>query len=157
VPDDWEDDDDDDEPQTEQDNKRIWETANAKAPNPMPDLIISGPSTSTYHITSPPQSVLQPMMRILKRPPSNTGQTPSPAPLTADSLKERETRYQEARERIFGFEQPDSDTNIFPTRGNTPNQRDHQAPSDKRVLQNSRGQESGSQNGVVEKNLSRGS
>ncbi|KAG6919143.1 hypothetical protein DXG01_008950 [Tephrocybe rancida] len=105
VPDDWDDDEDDDEPVTEQDNQRIWEDANAKAPNPMPTLIIAPSATSASHIVSPPQGAFQPTMRILKRPNSGANKSATPPPSSsAESLREREARYQAARERIFGSE-----------------------------------------------------
>ncbi|KAJ7441995.1 hypothetical protein FB451DRAFT_1414353 [Mycena latifolia] len=101
VCDDWEDDDDDgadadeEEPRVPADNQRIWDDANAQAP--MPALIVSGVSAM------PPLAAFRPAMRILKRPPA-------PAPAAAlpvvpgEMLKDREARYQEARERIFGKE-----------------------------------------------------
>ncbi|GLB39749.1 putative SUZ domain containing protein [Lyophyllum shimeji] len=103
VRDDWEDDDVDD-PQTEQDNRRIWEDANARAPNPMPAVIISPSATSPHTVMSPPPGAFQPAMRILKRPsaPNSNPPTPPPASTSTESLKEREARYQAARERIFG-------------------------------------------------------
>ncbi|KAG6887962.1 hypothetical protein C0995_011355 [Termitomyces sp. Mi166 len=107
VPDDWDDDDDgDDESVTEESNKRIWEDANAKAPNPMPELIIAPSVTSSNHVVPPPPGAFQPTMRILKRPSSGAdGKSATPPPSSAESLKDREARYQAARERIFG---PDS-------------------------------------------------
>ncbi|KAF9781315.1 hypothetical protein BJ322DRAFT_1080394 [Thelephora terrestris] len=99
VPDDW----DDDDEEEETDSQKIWETANSKSP--MPQLVISRPSTSTTVFSPPPSTVIQAPMKILKRPtqtttPSNTSSA-SPS-LDNKSLAEREARYQEARERIFG-------------------------------------------------------
>ncbi|KAF9781267.1 hypothetical protein BJ322DRAFT_1080099 [Thelephora terrestris] len=99
VPDDW----DDDDEEEETDSQKIWETANTKSP--MPQLMISRPSISTTVISPPPSTVIQAPMKILKRPtptstPSNTSST-SPS-LDNKTLAEREARYQEARERIFG-------------------------------------------------------
>ncbi|KAF9467188.1 hypothetical protein BDZ94DRAFT_1249804 [Collybia nuda] len=107
VPDDWEN-DDDEGPQNEVDNQRIWDDANNKAPNPMPSLVLSPSSTSTRTILSPPPGAFEPKMRILKRPsaPSSKPSTPPPSSASAESLKEREARYQAARERIFGEESP---------------------------------------------------
>ena len=63
----------------------------------MPSLIVSGAA-------APPAAALQPKMRILKRP-TNTGPVGLPPPAVAgETLKEREARYQAARERIFGAE-----------------------------------------------------
>ncbi|KAG6841838.1 hypothetical protein C0991_006245 [Blastosporella zonata] len=106
VPDDW-DDEEEEEPANEEDNQRIWEDANAKAPNPMPTLIIAPSATSANHVVSPPQAAFLPTMRILKRPSSavNSKSATPPPSSSAESLKEREARYQAARERIFG---PDS-------------------------------------------------
>ncbi|KAJ7083459.1 hypothetical protein C8R44DRAFT_822468 [Mycena epipterygia] len=99
VSDDWEDDDDDDSPQNGEDNQRIWENANAQTP--MPSLIVSG---SNHAAAAPPAAAFQPKMRILKRP-TNTGSAALPPPVVAgETLKEREARYQAARERIFGRE-----------------------------------------------------
>ncbi|KAF7328173.1 hypothetical protein MVEN_02574900 [Mycena venus] len=98
VSDDWED-DDDDEPQNAEDNQRIWENANSRAP--MPSLIVS---SSTNTAPAPPAAAFQPKMRILKRP-TNTGPATPPLPVVAgETLKEREARYQAARDRIFGRE-----------------------------------------------------
>jgi hypothetical protein len=123
VPDDWDNDDDEEE----MDSQRIWDAAyvilllpvplppplgrkligilvrNAKSP--MPELVISRSSTSATVISPPPTAVIQAPMRILKRQtsaatPSNTFST-SPSPIS-QSLAEREAKYQEARERIFG-------------------------------------------------------
>jgi len=99
VPDDWDNDDDEEE----MDSQKIWETANTKSP--MPQLVISRSSTSATVVSPPPTAVIQAPMRILKRPtptttPSNISSTsPSPDPQT---LADREAKYQEARERIFG-------------------------------------------------------
>ncbi|TFK29506.1 hypothetical protein FA15DRAFT_610108 [Coprinopsis marcescibilis] len=117
VRDDWEDDDDEvvgeNEPPTVEKNKQIWEDANNKAHHPMPEVIIARSSTATAssaHI--PPQGVFQqqPTMRILKRPTnaSNSSGTQSSNANAMESLKEREARYQAARERIFGS--PDTES-----------------------------------------------
>ncbi|KAF8645661.1 hypothetical protein AX16_007657 [Volvariella volvacea WC 439] len=106
VKDDWEDDDDDEEVEPAaqaEHNRRIWEAANAKAPAPMPSLIVSS-STVSPPI---PLAAFQPTMRILKRPTSNASPSPSPTPApNAESIKEREARYQAARDRIFGTSSP---------------------------------------------------
>ncbi|KAJ7323811.1 hypothetical protein DFH08DRAFT_886968 [Mycena albidolilacea] len=96
VSDDWE----DDEELEEEDNQRVWADANSRAP--MPSLIISGSSTTSSAAAPPPPAAFQPAMRILKRP-SNAGPAAAPPPVAAgETLKEREARYQAARERIFG-------------------------------------------------------
>ncbi|KAG6816624.1 hypothetical protein H0H87_004471 [Tephrocybe sp. NHM501043] len=111
VPDDWDDDEDEDEdgPVTEEVNQRIWDDANAKAANPMPMLVIAPSATSASYVVPPPQSAFQPTMRILKRPNSgaNSKSATLPPSSSAETLKEREARYQAARERIFG---PDTGT-----------------------------------------------
>ncbi|KAF8869809.1 hypothetical protein BD779DRAFT_1479440 [Infundibulicybe gibba] len=106
VPDDWENDDEEEEGGNEQGNQRIWNDANTKAPNPMPSLIMSPSATSTRTILSPPAGAFQPTMRILKRPTNSNSNpsTPPPPSLSAETLQEREARYQAARERIFGEE-----------------------------------------------------
>ncbi|EAU84107.1 hypothetical protein CC1G_06969 [Coprinopsis cinerea okayama7 len=113
VKDDWEDDDDeeeDDEPPSAERNRQIWEDANNKVHHPMPDLILSR-NSSLASSSSTAQGIFQqqPTMRILKRPTANSNNSPSPAPSdksaeqsTMEQLKEREARYQAARERIFG-------------------------------------------------------
>jgi len=99
VPDDWDNDDEDEET----DSQKIWETANTKSP--MPQLVISRSSTSTTVVPPPPPAIIQAPMRILKRPaptttpPNTSSASSSPVPQT---LAEREAKYQEARERIFG-------------------------------------------------------
>ncbi|RDB17228.1 hypothetical protein Hypma_001746 [Hypsizygus marmoreus] len=125
VRDDWEEDDDDDEEAgegDEQGNQRIWNDAyisssrsrvrpallipipprNAKQSTPMPALILS-PSVQ-HPVLSPPPGAFQPAMRILKRPSSSTSANANANPTTpsGETLKEREARYQVARERIFG-------------------------------------------------------
>ncbi|KAG5643532.1 hypothetical protein DXG03_000724 [Asterophora parasitica] len=100
VPDDWDNDDSD----MEENNQRIWEDANAKTPNPMPTLILSPSAIGPSHVASPPPGAFQPTLRILKRPsnPGSNPTTPPPTLTSTESLKEREARYQAARERIFG-------------------------------------------------------
>lgn len=95
------------------------ECRNAKAPAPMPALIIS----STSSVASPlPQAAFQPKMQILRRPqsaasPSSANQTSA---VSTQSLKDREARYHAARERIFG-ENSGGDTNTPAlTAANTP-------------------------------------
>ncbi|KAF9645237.1 hypothetical protein BDM02DRAFT_3271842 [Thelephora ganbajun] len=102
VPDDW----DNDDEEEETDSQKIWETANTKSP--MPQLMISRSSTSATVFSPPPSTLIQAPIRILKRPtpttPSNNSSvSPSPVPQT---LAEREAKYQEARERIFGSSTP---------------------------------------------------
>lgn len=97
VPDDWDNDEDE-----EEDNAKVWEDANNKAP--MPQLIISPSSTGTC-VVPPPPAAFQPTMRILKRPSpsqSASNSTTSLSLQTRNTLAEREAQYQEARNRIFG-------------------------------------------------------
>ncbi|KAL7284559.1 hypothetical protein ACG7TL_001851 [Trametes sanguinea] len=112
VRDDW--DDDDADLPDEEDPKKLWEEANARAP--MPQVVIAGSSTSNAAALSPPPAALQPVMRILKRPsasPSSSASSPGSSsandPSTSKSYAEREARYQAARERIFGGSQPAAD------------------------------------------------
>ena len=84
---------------------RYW-ARNTKSP--MPQLVISRSSTSATVVSPPPPTIIQAPMRILKRQtptttPSNTSASPSPTP---QSLTERDAKYQEARERIFGSPKP---------------------------------------------------
>ena len=73
----------------------------------MPSVVVArSSSTPSSTANLPPQAAFQqgPAIKILKRPTSNS---PSPAPSpqganTAETLKEREARYQAARDRIFG-------------------------------------------------------
>ncbi|KAJ6545481.1 hypothetical protein B0H19DRAFT_1266908 [Mycena capillaripes] len=99
VSDDWED-SDEEEPQNAEDNQRIWQNANTQAP--MPSLIVSNSNNASA--AAPPAAAFQPKMRILKRP-TNPGPAVAPPPAAAgETLKEREARYQAARDRIFGTE-----------------------------------------------------
>ncbi|KAJ7510604.1 hypothetical protein B0H11DRAFT_2215363 [Mycena galericulata] len=102
VSDDWEDDDDEleIEPQNAEDNQRIWENANAQTP--MPNLILSGSTHAS--VAAPPAAAFQPKMRILKRPTNAAPAALPPSTVSGETLKEREARYQAARERIFGAE-----------------------------------------------------
>ncbi|KAF9045442.1 hypothetical protein BJ165DRAFT_1477420 [Panaeolus papilionaceus] len=114
VRDDWEDDeqdDDEEQPITRERNKQIWEDANTRVVHPMPAVIlVRAASTAASTVTSPSLPLNQPpSMRILKRPspsvsPTQSGasNTANAAALQAEALKERERKYQEARERIFG-------------------------------------------------------
>ncbi|KAK0205427.1 hypothetical protein DFS33DRAFT_766157 [Desarmillaria ectypa] len=99
VRDDWEDEDEDEDEETqaptEEANQRLWNDANTKSAAPMPTVVSS--STPT-----PPAAAFQPVMRILKRPTSSTNSSVSSDVLSAESFREREARYQAARERIFG-------------------------------------------------------
>ncbi|KAJ7035910.1 hypothetical protein C8F04DRAFT_1258544 [Mycena alexandri] len=99
VSDDWEDDEDEDEPQNAEDNQRIWDNANAQAP--MPNLVVSG---SNHAAAAPPAAAFQPKMRILKRPTNSAAVAAAPPTTGGETLKEREARYQAARDRIFGSE-----------------------------------------------------
>ncbi|KAJ7748387.1 hypothetical protein B0H16DRAFT_1725572 [Mycena metata] len=99
VSDDWEDDDDENEPQNAEDNQRIWENANAQTP--MPNLIVSG---SNHAAAAPPAAAFQPKMRILKRPTNSAPVAAAPPTTSGETLKDREARYQAARDRIFGNE-----------------------------------------------------
>ena len=68
----------------------------------MPEVLISSSST-TASAVSPPAVAFQPQMRILKRPSSqNSSSNLSSSQTPAESLAQREARYQAARERIFG-------------------------------------------------------
>ncbi|KAI0767231.1 hypothetical protein C8Q74DRAFT_1278994 [Fomes fomentarius] len=100
VRDDW----DDEEEAEEEDPQQLWEEANKRAP--MPELVISGSSTSGNATVSPPPAAFQPVLRILKRPTASSSSV-SPTPSSSSDSQvstyaEREARYQAARERIFG-------------------------------------------------------
>ncbi|KAK0194472.1 hypothetical protein F5146DRAFT_998850 [Armillaria mellea] len=103
VRDDWEDDEDEDEDEdeaqapTEEANQRLWNDANTKPAAPMPTVV----SNST---PTPPPAAFQPVMRILKRPAASSGVPAAPSGEEEESFREREARYQAARERIFGSE-----------------------------------------------------
>ncbi|KAH6910690.1 hypothetical protein BKA70DRAFT_1271237 [Coprinopsis sp. MPI-PUGE-AT-0042] len=109
IKDDWEDDESsgsEDEPPSVEKNQQIWQDANTKPQYTMPSVVVARTtSTPSSSITLPPQAAFQqgPAIKILKRPTSNS---PSPAPsnqgANTESLKEREARYQAARDRIFG-------------------------------------------------------
>ena len=77
---------------------------NTKSPHPMPALIISPSATSSRTIISPPPGAFQPAMRILKRPSNSNSPTTPSAATPSETIKEREAKYQAARERIFGEE-----------------------------------------------------
>ncbi|KAF9011931.1 hypothetical protein BDQ17DRAFT_797060 [Cyathus striatus] len=113
--DDWEDEDDEEEediPPPSQDpdpaaesNKKLWEDANSKPSAPMPYVVLS-PSATTP-VVAPPSGAFQPTMRILKRPSpasNSSSGSGSATPAKEGGFKEREKRYLEARERIFGSE-----------------------------------------------------
>ncbi|KAJ7784923.1 hypothetical protein DFH07DRAFT_786309 [Mycena maculata] len=127
VSDDWEDDEDEDEPQNGEDNQRIWENANAQTP--MPNLILSG---SSHAAAAPPAAAFQPKMRILKRPTNSGPVAPPPPVAPGETLKEREARYQAARERIFGAEGEGPSSPGDKTSGQTP-------PAGVGVVRNPRG------------------
>ncbi|KAK0484660.1 hypothetical protein IW261DRAFT_1458042 [Armillaria novae-zelandiae] len=97
VRDDWEDDEDDEtDAPTEEANQRLWNDANTKPAAPMPTVVSS---------STPPPGAFQPAMRILKRPgpvasAAHGGAAPSGG--EEEEFREREARYQAARERIFG-------------------------------------------------------
>lgn len=128
VRDDWELDDEEEEEHTgtslEEKNKQIWEDAcvyvllrgthaiyltccslqdsNSKVHHPMPTLVISrGASTS---VSTPSLPLNQPApMKILKRPSaSSTPSSTNSSTPAGETFREREARYQVARERIFG-------------------------------------------------------
>ncbi|KAF8241073.1 hypothetical protein L208DRAFT_1383489 [Tricholoma matsutake] len=132
IPDDWEDDEDDEEPQNEDDNRRIWEDANTKSPNPMPALIISPSATSSRSVLSPPPGAFQPTMRILKRPSNSTSPTPPPSSSTSETIKQREARYQAARERIFREENDTANSSSQPVR-------ESKSPIPNQIVRNPRG------------------
>ena len=67
----------------------------------MPTIV----SASSAGQALPPPAAFQPALRILKRPspsPSNSDPSSNSSTLDSSTLKEREARYQAARERIFG-------------------------------------------------------
>ncbi|KAJ7072765.1 hypothetical protein C8F01DRAFT_1243789 [Mycena amicta] len=66
----------------------------------MPTVVLT--STSAPVPLAP--AAFQPQLRILKRPTTATAPAPAPPTPPGESLKEREARYQAARERIFGTE-----------------------------------------------------
>ncbi|KIL66066.1 hypothetical protein M378DRAFT_161291 [Amanita muscaria Koide BX008] len=71
----------------------------------MPTIISSSASSVT---SVPPPAALQQSLRILKRP-SPSSASPTPGQSTPDAsadLKQREARYQAARDRIFGADSP---------------------------------------------------
>ncbi|KAF9260748.1 hypothetical protein L218DRAFT_962328 [Marasmius fiardii PR-910] len=112
VRDDWEDEEEEELP-SDEGNKRMWEEANSKATTPMPEVSTS----SSRSITSPPPpGAFQPALKILKRPTNSTsmGQPRTPSPASSESLKEREIRYQEARNRIFGDAGSGSELKLSP-------------------------------------------
>jgi len=75
---------------------------NSKEFRPMPSLVISRNSTTIALTPSLPLHQ-PPQMRILKRPSPTTTAVPSASSVAAGgTLREREARYQAARERIFG-------------------------------------------------------
>ncbi|KAI9508263.1 hypothetical protein F5148DRAFT_935399 [Russula earlei] len=99
VPDDW-----DQAPSSgEEDNRRIWDNANDKAP--MPQLVVTSTRTGSVSSVVPPATAFQPPIRILKRSAAPTQQCASDdSPATAStsgSFAERSARYNAARERIF--------------------------------------------------------
>ncbi|KAK2460829.1 hypothetical protein APHAL10511_007299 [Amanita phalloides] len=95
VPDEW-DNDEWEEAEDEEENRRIWDEANTKSQAPMPSII-----SSTHPL--PPPAAFQPALRILKRPSPTPPSAPSSASTQDPSdLKDREARYQAARDRIFG-------------------------------------------------------
>ncbi|KAF8628796.1 hypothetical protein AX15_003712 [Amanita polypyramis BW_CC] len=78
----------------------------------MPTIVSS--SLSSTQLRLPPQAAFQPALSILKRPsPSSASPSSTPGPSgsgsslssSSSNLREREARYQAARERIFGTEQ----------------------------------------------------
>jgi len=99
VPDDW----DDEEGDEEDDNQKIWEDANTRAP--MPELVLTSSSTAST-VAPPPITAFQTPMRILKRPSASHNDPSANASASpgasSHTLAEREARYQAARERIFG-------------------------------------------------------
>ncbi|KAI6041570.1 hypothetical protein EDC04DRAFT_2893048 [Pisolithus marmoratus] len=82
-------------------NVDAWHEANTRAP--MPEVVTSSSST-----IAPPAAALRPQLRILKRPsqsqsPSNYSSSTLP---TQSTLAQREAQYLEARNRIFGVQNP---------------------------------------------------
>ncbi|THH14731.1 hypothetical protein EW146_g5637 [Bondarzewia mesenterica] len=118
VRDAWDDDEED------EDNEKLWENANTKAP--MPELVIS-PSSTGAPPASLPQAALQTPIRILKRAgnaTSNTSSSNSQSPSSQQqSFAEREARYQAARERIFAVDghQDQQKTSTEAAKANTGN------------------------------------
>src|ERR1700720_2578348 len=68
---------------------------------PMPELLISSSSTTTT-VVAPPALAFKTPMRILKRPSLQNSSSNSGSQTPAETLAQREARYQVARERIFG-------------------------------------------------------
>ncbi|KAF8153008.1 hypothetical protein B0H34DRAFT_721806 [Crassisporium funariophilum] len=104
VRDDWEDEEEEEDVGASLDdrNKRIWEDANTKIQHPMPSLIISRGSSATSATPSLPLNQ-PPAMRILKRPSLPVSSSSSSSSNdSGETFKDREARYNAARERIFG-------------------------------------------------------
>ncbi|KAF7291452.1 SUZ domain-containing protein [Mycena indigotica] len=118
VVDDWEEDDDPEEAVVMDEsrekgtsarrttgNRVLWEAdadgEPSTVPTPMPAVV----SSSRGNTSTLAPAAFQPQLRILKRSPA-TSPAPSPSPgpsaAKAETLEERERRYAEARERIFG-------------------------------------------------------
>lgn len=71
----------------------------------MPSVVLSPSASASHQVVSPPLGAFQPTMRILKRPSNSSSNSPTPPPSSSsESLKDREAKYQAARERIFGKE-----------------------------------------------------
>ncbi|SRR6266550_8664415 len=78
---------------------------NAKTAAPMPTIV----SASSTGQALPPPAAFQPVLRILKRPsPSSSTSEPNSSTSDPSTLKDREARYQAARERIFAADSENS-------------------------------------------------
>lgn len=94
-------------PNSEEENKRIWDNANLHVPTPMPTLILSPSAMSPA--PPPPPGAFQPAMRILKRAAGTQNPPKTVTSPVGESIQEREERYAKARVRIFGDE-PEAST-----------------------------------------------
>lgn len=107
----------------------------------MPTLVIS--RGSFVSVTTPTLPLNQPpTMKILKRPSASpsASSTNSSTPV-GETFKEREARYQMARERIFGAssEQPAESTDTTKSQGSHKKANSAVAPSAVKVVRNPRG------------------
>jgi len=98
IPDDW----DEATSSSEEDNQKIWDDANNKAP--MPQLVVTSSRTGSLPSVVPPASAFQSPIRILKRSVAATqrgANDDSPTSVLTGTFAERSARYDAARERIF--------------------------------------------------------
>ncbi|KAI0249785.1 hypothetical protein BJV78DRAFT_1129140, partial [Lactifluus subvellereus] len=97
IPEDW-----DEATSSEEDNQKIWDDANKKAP--MPQLVVTSSGTGSISSVVPPASAFQSPIRILKRsvaPTQHSANDDSPTSALTGTFAERSARYNAARERIF--------------------------------------------------------